>query len=66
MTIRIHTAMNQVQPLNGDHRTGHITSSHMTSSQATKTFVKNSSQSRDRVVGEMALCLSRQDAPHDM
>ena len=38
MTIQMHTAMNQVQPLNGDLHTGHMTSSCMTSSQVTKTF----------------------------
>ena len=38
MTIQMHTPMNQVQPLNGDLHTGHMTSSCMTWSQVTKTF----------------------------
>ena len=38
MTIQMHTAMNQVQLLNGDSRAGHMTLSCMTSSQVTKTF----------------------------
>ena len=38
MTIQMHTAMNQIQPLSGDLCTGHMTSSCMTSSQVTKTF----------------------------
>ena len=38
MAIQMHTAMNQVQLLNGYPRTGHMTPSCMTLSQVTKTF----------------------------
>ena len=59
--------MNQVQPLNGEFHTGHMTLSCMTSSQVTKNIcVNNSSQNRDRAVGDVPLCLSRQDASNDI
>ena len=49
-----------------DPRTGHVTSSCMTLSHAMKKYVNNSSQNRGRAMGEMSLCLSRQDASTNM
>ena len=75
MTIQMHTTLNQVQPLNGDLHTGHVTSSCMTSSDVImydvitdhkNIYVNNSSQNGDKAVGEVSLCLSRQDASNDM
>ena len=56
--------MNQVEPLNGDLHTGHVTSSCMTSSQVTKTLT---SITLHRIeIEPWALCLSRQDALNDV
>ena len=62
MTIKKDTAINKVQPLNGDLHTGHMTSSCMRHPRSQNIYVNESSQNRDRAVGEVTLCLSRRDA----
>ena len=60
----MHTAMNQVKLLNGDPRTGHMTSlcTYDVIACHENIFVNNSSHNQGRAVGELSLCLCRQDA----
>ena len=60
MTIQMHTAMIQVQPL-----TYGVTMCDVITGYE-NIYVIDSSQNRDRAVGEASLCLSLQNASNDM
>ena len=66
VTIQIHTAMNQVQLLNGDPIQVIWRHNVWRHRRSRKHYVNNFSQNRARAVGELLSCLSRQDASTDM